>query len=88
MASPVGTDPLTVPTVTGTPVAVPYRSAVPTTEDPCAPIAPIPASEIGQFDDETDVVSNAIDVHIAALRRKLGADLIRTRRGEGYVIDA
>jgi DNA-binding response OmpR family regulator len=40
------------------------------------------------YDDETDVVSNAIDVHIAALRRKLGADLIRTRRGEGYVIDA
>ncbi len=39
------------------------------------------------YDDETDVVSNAIDVHIAALRRKLGADLIRTRRGEGYVID-
>ena len=40
------------------------------------------------YDDETDVMSNAIDVHIAALRRKLGADLIRTRRGEGYVIDA
>ncbi|MBM3819492.1 MAG: response regulator transcription factor [Acidimicrobiia bacterium] len=40
------------------------------------------------YDDDTDVMSNAIDVHIAALRRKLGADLIRTRRGEGYVIDA
>ena len=40
------------------------------------------------YDDGTDVMSNAIDVHIAALRRKLGADLIRTRRGEGYVIDA
>ena len=40
------------------------------------------------YDDQTDVVSNAIDVHIAALRRKLGAELIRTRRGEGYVIDA
>ena len=39
------------------------------------------------YDDATDVMSNAIDVHIAALRRKLGADLIRTRRGEGYVID-
>jgi two-component system, OmpR family, response regulator len=40
------------------------------------------------YDDDTDVLSNAIDVHVAALRRKLGPDLIRTRRGEGYVIDA
>jgi two-component system OmpR family response regulator len=40
------------------------------------------------YDDETDLMSNAIDVHVAALRRKLGADLIRTRRGEGYLIDA
>ena len=40
------------------------------------------------YDEETDVLSNVIDVHVAALRRKLGADLIRTRRGEGYVIDA
>ena len=40
------------------------------------------------YDDETDVLSNVIDVHVAALRRKLGPDLIRTRRGEGYLIDA
>ena len=40
------------------------------------------------YDEQTDVLSNVIDVHVAALRRKLGADLIRTRRGEGYVIDA
>lgn len=40
------------------------------------------------YDDATDVISNVIDVHVAALRRKLGADVIRTRRGEGYVIDA
>jgi two-component system OmpR family response regulator len=40
------------------------------------------------YDDETDVGSNVIDVHIAALRRKLGADVIQTRRGEGYIIDA
>jgi two-component system OmpR family response regulator len=40
------------------------------------------------YDDETDVLSNVIDVHVAALRRKLGGDLIRTRRGEGYVIEA
>jgi two-component system OmpR family response regulator len=40
------------------------------------------------YDDETDVLSNVVDVHVAALRRKLGPDLIRTRRGEGYLIDA
>jgi two-component system OmpR family response regulator len=40
------------------------------------------------YDDDSDVTSNVIDVHVAALRRKLGGDLIRTRRGEGYVIDA
>jgi len=40
------------------------------------------------YNEETDVLSNVIDVHVAALRRKLGADLIRTRRGEGYIIDA
>ena len=39
------------------------------------------------YDEESDLLSNAIDVHIAALRRKLGPDLIRTRRGHGYLID-
>jgi len=40
------------------------------------------------YNEEADVLSNVVDVHVAALRRKLGADLIRTRRGEGYIIDA
>jgi len=40
------------------------------------------------YNEDTDVLSNVIDVHIAALRRKLGPDVIRTRRGEGYIIDA
>jgi DNA-binding response OmpR family regulator len=35
--------------------------------------------------DEID--SNAVEVHIHHLRRKLGPDLIRTIRGVGYVID-
>jgi DNA-binding response OmpR family regulator len=39
------------------------------------------------YNEETDVLSNVVDVHVAALRRKLGSDVIRTRRGEGYVID-
>ena len=40
-----------------------------------------------EFDSET--ASNVIEVMIYSLRRKLGdgADLIKTRRGQGYVID-
>jgi len=34
-----------------------------------------------------EVESNAVEVHIHRLRKKLGADLIRTIRGVGYIID-
>ena len=40
------------------------------------------------YNEQADVFSNVVDVHVAALRRKLGPDVIRTRRGEGYIIDA
>lgn len=40
------------------------------------------------YNEQADVLSNVVDVHVAALRRKLGPDVIRTRRGEGYIIDA
>jgi two-component system OmpR family response regulator len=40
------------------------------------------------YDEASDIVSNAVDVHVAALRRKLGRDVIQTRRGQGYMIDA
>lgn len=40
------------------------------------------------YNDASEVMSNAIDVHVAAIRRKLGASLIETRRGQGYLIDA
>jgi two-component system response regulator QseB len=33
-----------------------------------------------------EIESNAVEVHIHALRRKLGADLIRTLRGVGYML--
>jgi two-component system, OmpR family, response regulator QseB len=33
------------------------------------------------------VESNAIEVHVSNLRKKLGADLIRTVRGVGYVVE-
>jgi two-component system response regulator QseB len=35
--------------------------------------------------DEVD--SNAVEVHIHRIRKKLGVDLIRTIRGVGYIID-
>jgi two-component system response regulator QseB len=35
---------------------------------------------------QQEVESNAVEVHIHALRRKLGADLIRTLRGVGYMV--
>lgn len=38
------------------------------------------------YGDHDDSLSNVVDVYIANIRRKLGADLIETRRGEGYVI--
>jgi two-component system OmpR family response regulator len=40
------------------------------------------------YSESSDVFSNVIDVHIAALRRKLGADVIQTRRGQGYIVNA
>jgi DNA-binding response OmpR family regulator len=34
-----------------------------------------------------EVASNAIEVHIHHLRKKLGAELIKTVRGVGYTIE-
>ena len=39
------------------------------------------------FDNDDDLTSNTIDVHVGALRRKLGDALIQTRRGLGYLVD-
>ncbi len=36
---------------------------------------------------ETDIESNAVEVHIHHLRKKLGSSLIRTVRGVGYVVN-
>ena len=40
------------------------------------------------YDDRNDSMSNVVDVYVASLRRKLGRDLIKTRRGAGYIVDA
>jgi DNA-binding response OmpR family regulator len=40
------------------------------------------------YNESSEVYSNVVDVHIAALRRKLGPSLIQTRRGQGYIVNA
>ena len=40
------------------------------------------------FDENEDTLSNLLEVHVCNLRRKLGTELIRTRRGMGYEIPA
>ena len=39
------------------------------------------------YEHDADPDSNVIEVYINRLRRKLGKDLIQTRRGQGYVFD-
>ena len=39
------------------------------------------------MDETDDTLSNLVDVHIFSIRKKLGADLIATRRGQGYCIE-
>jgi two-component system, OmpR family, response regulator len=39
------------------------------------------------FDEEESTLSNLLDVRVSSLRRKLGHDLITTRRGHGYCIE-
>jgi len=39
------------------------------------------------FDEADDSLSNLLDVHVSNLRKKLGRDLIVTRRGHGYCIE-
>ncbi len=39
------------------------------------------------FGEDDDTLSNLLDVHVSNIRRKLGHDFIRTRRGHGYCIE-
>ena len=38
------------------------------------------------FDETDSTLSNLLDVHVSNLRKKLGSEVIETRRGQGYVI--
>lgn len=40
------------------------------------------------FAEEDQSFSNLLDVHVCNVRKKLGKDFIKTRRGHGYVIEA
>jgi two-component system OmpR family response regulator len=39
------------------------------------------------FDESDDTMSNLVDVHVFSIRKKLGRDLIATRRGQGYIVE-
>lgn len=39
------------------------------------------------FDETEDTLSNLLDVHVSNVRKKLGAEIIATRRGHGYCIE-
>ena len=39
------------------------------------------------FDETDDTLSNLLDVHVFSIRKKLGRDLITTRRGQGYCVE-
>jgi two-component system, OmpR family, response regulator QseB len=43
--------------------------------------------EEAMFNTQTDIESNALEVHVHHLRKKLGADRIRTIRGVGYLLE-
>lgn len=40
------------------------------------------------YDEQVDPLSNVVDSAVCLLRKKLGAPLIQTRRGQGYVLTA
>ncbi len=50
----------------------------------------VPRAEIEAhiYDEFVEPMSNVVDAAVYALRQKIGPDVIRTRRGLGYVIDA
>lgn len=50
---------------------------------------PLSKAYLGEhvYERDSDPDSNVIEVYVNRLRRKLGKDLIRTRRGQGYVFD-
>jgi two-component system OmpR family response regulator len=40
------------------------------------------------FDEHADPNSNLLDVHVSSIRKKVGRDVILTRRGHGFYVEA
>ncbi len=40
------------------------------------------------YDEHEESLSNVVEVYISNIRKRLGHGFVRTRRGEGYVVDA
>ncbi|YCM42696.1 response regulator transcription factor [Verrucomicrobiaceae bacterium 227] len=40
------------------------------------------------FDENDDTMSNMLDVYVYKLRQKFGKDFIKTRRGQGYIVES
>lgn len=40
------------------------------------------------YDEHEDTLSNVVDVYISNIRKRVGREFVRTRRGEGYIVDA
>ncbi|MPY86890.1 MAG: response regulator [Luteitalea sp.] len=40
------------------------------------------------YGEAEETMSNVLEVFVAGLRRKLGADVVQTRRGHGYIVEA
>ena len=53
----------------------------------CAPVQTRNTLESRLYSWGEEVSSNALEVHIHHLRKKLGADFIKTIRGVGYKVD-
>jgi DNA-binding response OmpR family regulator len=51
-------------------------------------VAPRTEIEAHIYDDQVEPMSNVVDTAVYGLRRKIGSELIRTRRGLGYVLQA
>jgi DNA-binding response OmpR family regulator len=49
-------------------------------------VAPRAEIEAHIYDDQVEPMSNVVDTAVYGLRRKIGPELIRTRRGLGYVL--
>ena len=69
---------------------VPREASAPTEPSliatPLADLLPREQLEQHLYSWGHEVESNAVEVHIHRLRRKLGSELIQTVRGAGYVI--